>query len=136
MGFLLSEQDRPSLMGGPNGLKPRHSPNTRSMATGETGGQEITPRRSFPIQHLSRTKYPWQRAYHQSRIQGFKRNSARRTDGFLQRARRDEPDRKRFDCRPEQRRVGKVLFGHTFSQKARFHPYNTDPALEMARHRA
>ena len=90
-------------------LKPGNSPSARSMTAGETGSQKIAASRRFPIQHFSRTEYPWQSANHQSRIQDFERNPACRADRFLHRARRDELNRQGLDRSPQKHRIKKIL---------------------------
>ena len=110
------------------------SPGTSRATCGKAGREKIASRRRFPIQHLSGAEYTWEIAYHQPCVERLKGNSARRADRFLQRARRDESKRQRFDCDSQTSRVREILFRNHFTKQPRLYTFDMGLPLKMRCH--
>ena len=71
---------------------PLQRPQTGCAAGGKTSSDQIAAGGSFPIEHLTGAEYARQRAQHHAFIERLEDHAARRADGFIQRARREEWD--------------------------------------------
>ncbi len=84
------------------------------MTAGKAGGQQVTARRRFPIQHLARAKHTRQGAEHQALVQLFKSHTAGTADRFIERPRGDQRDFQLFNRRGQAGWVEKGFFGKIF----------------------